>query len=208
MNVYKVWIQIKRIDENQNRGVCMSPPYEAGEFNTEAEAERFVKNELIVVKPVKLDLLKVCRAGFKFLDSLPVTQLTSQRQNREAFRKMPNNVLTRKAPLIDDRCPKCGGSLILINQAKQSATDHYPLKWGCVRWHEDKRTCSGYLRRVDGRIPFMELPICTRGTRMWVNYTKDGRPWDWRCGHKGYRPIRWISGDYLDRGPDSLYYLP
>jgi hypothetical protein len=97
-----------------------------------------------------------------------------------------------------NRCPKCGGSLILINQAKQSPTDHYPLKWGCARWHEDKRTCSGYLRRVDGRIPFLEPPVCTRGTRMWVKYTKDGRPWDWRCGHKGCRPIRWVSGDCLN----------
>ena len=108
MNVYKVWIQIERIDEYQKRGVCVSPPYEAGEFNTEAEAERVVKNELIVVRPVKLDLLKVCQAGFKFLDSLPVMHVTSQRQNREAFCRILNNVLTQNAPLIDDRCPKCG----------------------------------------------------------------------------------------------------
>ena len=109
MSVYKVWIQIERIDEYQKRGACVSPPYEAGEFNTEADAERFVKSELIVVRPVKLDLLNVCRAGFKFLDSLPVTQLISQKQNREAFRKMLSNALTRNAPLVNDRCPKCGG---------------------------------------------------------------------------------------------------
>ena len=109
MSIYRVCINIERINENQNRGVCLSPSYEAGEFNTEAEAERFVKNELIVVRPVKLDLLNVCRAGFKFLDSLPVTQLTSQQQNREAFREMLSNALTRNAPLVNDRCPKCGG---------------------------------------------------------------------------------------------------
>jgi hypothetical protein len=108
MSVYKVRIQIERIEENQNQGICAGLPYEAGEFNTEVEAERFVKNELIIVRPVKLDLLKVCRAGFKFLDSLAVTQLTSERQNREAFRKMLSTSLTRNAPLIDDRCPKCG----------------------------------------------------------------------------------------------------
>ena len=67
MSIYRVCIQIERINENQNRGVCVSPLYEAGEFNTEAEAERFVINELIVVRPVKLDLLEVCRAEFKFL---------------------------------------------------------------------------------------------------------------------------------------------
>lgn len=108
MNVYKVWIQIKRNDENQSREICVSPSYEAGEFNTEGEAERFVKNELIVVRPIKLELLKVCQAGFKLLDNLPVTQRTSERQNREAFYKVLNNALTRNAPLIDDRCPKCG----------------------------------------------------------------------------------------------------
>jgi len=94
-----------------------------------------------------------------------------------------------------DRCPNCGGSLILINQATQNPTDHYPLKLGCARWNEDKTTCSGYLRRVDGRVPFLKPPSCSRGTRMRVNYTKDGRPWDWRCGHKGCRPIRWVRGD-------------
>jgi hypothetical protein len=97
-----------------------------------------------------------------------------------------------------DRCPNCGGSLILINQAQQNLTDRYPLKLGCARWNEDKASCSGYLRRVDGRVPFLEPPRCARGTRMRVNYTKDGRPWDWRCGHKGCRPIRCVRGDCLD----------
>jgi hypothetical protein len=97
-----------------------------------------------------------------------------------------------------DRCPYCGGSLILINQAKQNPSDHYPLKLGCERWHEDKTSCIGYLRRVDGRVPFLEPPSCTRGTRMRLNYTKDGRPWSWRCGHKGCPPIKWVRGDCLE----------
>jgi len=97
-----------------------------------------------------------------------------------------------------DRCPTCGGPLILINQAKQTPTDHYPLKLGCARWHEDKASCSGYLRRVDGRVPFLEPPSCPRGTTMQVSYTKDGRPWAWRCGHKVCKPIRWVRGDCLD----------
>jgi len=33
---------------------------------------------------------------------------------------------------------------------------------------------------------------------MHLHYTKEGRPWDWRCGHKGCRPIRWVRGDCLD----------
>jgi hypothetical protein len=108
MNIYKVWIQINQVDESQNHHRNVGEPYEAGTFNTEPEAVRFVKHELIIVRPVKLDLQKVCRAGFKFLDSLPVTELTSQRQNREAFRKMLSDALSGNAPIIDDSCPKCG----------------------------------------------------------------------------------------------------
>ena len=108
MNSYKVLIQIKQVNESKNHHRNVGEPYEAGTFNSEAEAVRFVKNELIVVRPVKLDLKKVCRAGFKFLDSLPVTELTSQKQNRQAFRKMLSDALSRNAPIVDDSCPKCG----------------------------------------------------------------------------------------------------
>ena len=108
MTTYKVWIQIEQVDESKKQHHTVGSPYEAGTFNTEAEAVRFVKNELIVVRPVKLDLQKVCQVGFKFLDSLPVTDLTSQRQNREAFRKMLSDTLSGNAPIVDDSCPKCG----------------------------------------------------------------------------------------------------
>jgi hypothetical protein len=108
MNIYKVWIHVEQVDESKKQHSTLGSPYEAGTFNSEAEAVRFVKNELIVVRPVKLDLQKVCRAGFKFLDSLPATELTSQRQNREAFRKMLSDTLSRNSPIVDDSCPKCG----------------------------------------------------------------------------------------------------
>jgi hypothetical protein len=108
MNLYKVWIQIKQVDESRNHPHSVGPRYEAGEFNSEAEAARFVKNELMIVRPVKLDLQKVCQAGLKFLDSLAVTKRKSQRQSREAFRKMLTDALNRNAPIVDDRCPKCG----------------------------------------------------------------------------------------------------
>jgi hypothetical protein len=98
---------------------------------------------------------------------------------------------------LGDRCPNCGGPLILINQAKQQPRDHYPLRLGCERWNEDKRTCTGYLRPVDGRAPFLKPPRCSRGTVMHIHYTKEGHPWDWRCGHKGCRTIRWVRGDCL-----------
>ena len=94
-----------------------------------------------------------------------------------------------------DRCLKCGGPLILINQARQHLADPHPLKLGCARWNEDKTTCNGYLRRVDGRAPFLDPPKCPCGARMSVKYGKDGHPWNWTCGHKGCRTIRWVNGD-------------
>jgi hypothetical protein len=108
MNTYKVWIHIEQVDESRDHHQNIGPSYEAGTFNTEHEAVRFVVNELIIVRPVKLDLQKVCQDGLKLLDSLPETDLTSQRQNRQAFRKMLSDTLTKNAPIVDDSCPKCG----------------------------------------------------------------------------------------------------
>ena len=106
MNNYKVWIQIKQVDQGREHPHSVGPRYEAGEFNSETEAARFIKNELLIVRPVKLDLQKVCQAGLKFLDSLPGMELRSQ--SWKSFRKMLNDALNRNAPIVDDRCPKCG----------------------------------------------------------------------------------------------------
>jgi hypothetical protein len=108
MNSYRVWIQIKQTDCSGNHPRSIGQRYEAGQFSSQAEAVRFVKNDLMIVRPVKRCLQKLCRAGLKFLDSLPVTKLTGQRQKRQAFRKMLTEALSRYVPLIDDRCPKCG----------------------------------------------------------------------------------------------------
>jgi len=106
--IYKVWIQIEEIDESKEHYLNISEPYEAGKFDTEAEAVKFVENELLIIRQVNTNLQKLCQAGLKFLDSLPETGLTTQLQNREAFRKMLNDALNQNVPIIDDRCPKCG----------------------------------------------------------------------------------------------------
>jgi len=158
--IYKVWIQIEEIDESKDHYLNISEPYEAGKFDTEAEAVKCVENELMtsqipdsatdlleackVLTSYTADLLykldnqinlddieeiqqakaaiarynsartpntnlqKVCQAGLKFLDSLPETKLTTQLENREAFRKILNDALNQNVPIIDDRCPKCG----------------------------------------------------------------------------------------------------
>jgi len=108
MDSYKVCIHIEHVDESQDHHRTIGPSYEAGTFNSEHEAVRFIVNELIIVRPVKLDLQKVCQSGFKFLDSLPETELTSQKQNRQAFRKMLSDTITKNMPIVDDSCPKCG----------------------------------------------------------------------------------------------------
>ena len=158
--IYKVWIQIEEIDESKDHYLNISEPYEAGKFDTEAEAVKFVENELMttrisvsaaglleackVITSYTVDLLyklddqinlddieeiqqaktaitgydstgtpninlqKLCQAGLKFLDSLPETVLTTQLENREAFRKMLNDALNQNTLTVDDRCPKCG----------------------------------------------------------------------------------------------------
>lgn len=30
---------------------------------------------------------------------------------------------------------------------------------------------------------------------MTLEYTKNGKPWSWKCGHATCRPIRWRRGD-------------
>ena len=108
--IYKVWIQIEEIDESKDHYLNISEPYEAGKFDTEAEAVKFVENELMIIRQVNTNLQKVCQAGLKFLDSLPETGLTTQLENREAFRKMLNDALGQNTLTVDDSCPKCGAS--------------------------------------------------------------------------------------------------
>lgn len=49
--IYKVWIHIEQIDESTDHYVDIGLPYEAGVFDTEADADDFIKNELLSNKP-------------------------------------------------------------------------------------------------------------------------------------------------------------
>ena len=160
--IYKVWIQIEEIDEDKDNCVNIGPPHEAGRFDTEKTARRFVKKELTAAQIAgsaadlldacesltsyvmdllyKLDdqvdlsdieeiqqarvaierynsnpipnatLRDICRLGLQFLDTLPDTELTTESENREWFRKMLNDGLSNNSPAVDDSCPKCGAS--------------------------------------------------------------------------------------------------
>ncbi len=158
--IYKVWIQIEQIDEDKDHCVNIGPPHEAGRFDTEKAARKFIENDLTAAQIAgsvadlldaceslisyvmdllyKLDdqvdlsdieeiqqaraaiekynstpipnatLREVCRLGLQFLDTLPDTELTTESENREWFRKMLNEGLSNNSPAIDDSCPKCG----------------------------------------------------------------------------------------------------
>lgn len=48
MNIYKVWIQIEEIDENRDHYLNIGLPYEAGKFETKAEAARLRLSHLLL----------------------------------------------------------------------------------------------------------------------------------------------------------------
>ncbi len=171
--IYKVWIQIEEIDENKDHYLNISEPYEAGKFDTEAEAVKFTENELMatqipdsaaglleackVITSYTTDLLyklddqinlddieeiqqakaaiarynsartpntnpqKVCQTGLKFIDSLPKTELTTQLQNREAFRKVLNDALNQNTLTVDDRCPNAAPAMLSENSKTRTS---------------------------------------------------------------------------------------
>jgi len=61
--IYKVWIQIEEIDEGKDHYLNIGEPYEAGKFDTEAEAVKFVENELMTTQAPDsaADLLEACK---------------------------------------------------------------------------------------------------------------------------------------------------
>ena len=62
--IYKVWIQIKEIDEGKDHCVNIGPPHEAGRFDTEKAARKFVKKELTAAQIAgsAADLLDACES--------------------------------------------------------------------------------------------------------------------------------------------------
>jgi hypothetical protein len=61
--IYKVWIQIEEIDEDKNHYLNISEPYEAGKFDNESEAVKFVEDELMTTQiPASASgLLEACK---------------------------------------------------------------------------------------------------------------------------------------------------
>ena len=63
MNTYRVRIQIDQIDEDSEECLKAGIPYETGRFDTEAEAVKFVEEELMTtrISGYAADLLEACK---------------------------------------------------------------------------------------------------------------------------------------------------
>ena len=87
----------------------------------------------------------------------------------------------RKAAVYENgglrNCPKCGGPTHVVNQQKQHGTwDNQALKIGC-----SNPTCNSYLRSIDERPPFLEVPRCQiDGVTKYRKVVK-GRGSVWQC---------------------------
>jgi len=102
MNIYKVWIQIEEIDETKDHYLNISEPYEAGKFDTEIAARKFVENELMVIRLLNNKLHRACQ---QVLDSLDVGSEQSRAFAEEI--KILRDALG-SVPSVRDDCPKCG----------------------------------------------------------------------------------------------------
>jgi len=72
MNTYKVWIQIEEINESKDHYLNIGEPYEAGKFETEAEAVKFVESELMTtqIPDSAADLLEACEVLLSYTINL------------------------------------------------------------------------------------------------------------------------------------------
>lgn len=106
--IYKVQIEIQEIDEDKKHSQKVSKSYEAGQFNTETAARRFVENELLIIRAVNTKLRNTCRTVLKLLSSLGKGSLKALMQKLSLCRKMLHEAINCKIPAVDDNCPQCG----------------------------------------------------------------------------------------------------
>src|SRR5690606_31958614 len=94
--------------EKRDRYENVGEPHEAGCFKTGADAQKFIDDQLLMAEIFASRLRQLGDMGLKFLASLPHTELTSELQNHEAFRKMLEEAMQVPSFPVDDHCPKCG----------------------------------------------------------------------------------------------------
>lgn len=102
MNTYKVWIQVEEVDEGVGYYENLGLPYEAGKFDTEIAARKFIENELMIIRPINRKLQNACQ---QVLNSIDVGGEQS-RQFAEEIKTLKDALKT--TPTVNDSCPKCG----------------------------------------------------------------------------------------------------
>jgi hypothetical protein len=106
--IYKVQIQIQKVDEANGDIPALGRSYEAGRFNSEKAARNFVENELLIIREANTKLRGACRSALGFLGTLGKANLKTAMQNLAACRKMLREAANCNVPAVDDSCPKCG----------------------------------------------------------------------------------------------------
>lgn len=77
-------------------------------------------------------------------------------------------------------CPHCGWSLQIVNQKRQhSPWDFQAMKIGCS--NPNREHCPGYLRDINERPPFKQVPVCLIDGRTKYRRVRRGRGEIWQC---------------------------
>jgi AAA domain/PLD-like domain len=87
----------------------------------------------------------------------------------------------RAAAVLDDgsprTCPKCGGPTRVVNQRRQRAQwERQAMKIGCAN-----PSCQKYLRDLDERPPYRDVPRCRKDGRTKMRRVSHGRWETWQC---------------------------
>jgi len=77
-------------------------------------------------------------------------------------------------------CPYCGEEIHIVNQRKQRRFGTYQekqsLKVACAN-----KSCNKYIRDVDEKLPFTDIPRCIKDNTTKMRKVKKGRGFIWQC---------------------------
>lgn len=107
MRIYKVWIHVEEIDESRDHYMNLGLPYEAGRFDNEMAARKFVENELMTrrITGSAADLLEACKVLtsytadllYRLDDQVNIADVEEIQQAKDAIAKYsPAEILATK----------------------------------------------------------------------------------------------------------------
>jgi Phospholipase D Active site motif len=83
---------------------------------------------------------------------------------------------TRRENNSPRTCPKCGSPIQVVNQHDLLEWEHQPLKIGCTN-----KGCPGYLRPIDERAAFSEIPRWSVDRKTKYRLAERGKGKVWLC---------------------------